>query len=287
MSNFTDFIGGGGGSASSINEIVYLNTMENKITFDDERVYLKGGIIETDTTTYPLASKKPSTTSTAAFVPTAYVHGLCVDSAFSTNGYYYAIFGSYSSTKLYKYSSSGTVLNTYAVNAYHSGGSMGGICFADGFLYMTGNNIVTKWSTSGVYQSQFSAGSSKGITYDGTHLWISTSSLLRKYTLSGTLVTTYTVSGGNRGLAFVAGDLWLTDSYNITQVSTQGAVKFISANNLITGITNTRAMGTNGADLLFSDQSNGVLTVSFAIGVITDAARTPALGSGQNYVRIA
>ena len=47
---------GGGGSASQINEIVTLNNTADTVTLSDGRVYLKGGVYETNPSTYPLAT---------------------------------------------------------------------------------------------------------------------------------------------------------------------------------------------------------------------------------------
>ena len=288
MSNFTDFISSGGGSASQINEVVYINNVKETVTLDDGRVYLSGGVIETDLTTYPLATKAPKL-SAVEFVPAAYKHGICVDSNFATNGYYYVIGGSYSSTVLEKYNSAGTLLNSYSISAQHSGGSIGNLCFADGFIHIAGSNKVTKWSTAGVYQSQFSASSAQGVAYDGTDLYVSTSSQLRKYTLAGTLLATYTVSGGGDGLAYAAGSLWLLDNNTIKQTTLAGVEINSTPRTAITGVTmgTLRAIGTDGTNLLISDQTNGILTVTVGIGVTSDVDRTVALGSGHNYIRIA
>ena len=40
-------LGGGGGSASFINEIVTMNKSDSVVTLGDGRVYLKGGVFET------------------------------------------------------------------------------------------------------------------------------------------------------------------------------------------------------------------------------------------------
>mgnify|MGYP006143996435 FL=1 len=279
-------LGGGGGSASSINEIIYLNNAQNKITFDDGRVYLKGGVVETDTTTYPLASKRPNSTSTTAWVPPGSIYGICVDSNFSTNGYYYVLFGTWSSQRLNKYNSSATLISSYNITAHHSTSEANGLCFADGFIYITGHGKTTKWSTSGVYQSQFS-GSFEGITYDGSHFWVTTCSQIQKRTLLGVLVVSYDIPNGSKGIAFVDGDLWTNDGYIITQSSTQGEIKFTSATSVVTALGTSGTVGTDGTNLLITDGTNGVQQISFGIGVITDTVRTLALGTGQNYVRIA
>jgi hypothetical protein len=48
--------GGGGGSASQINEVVLLNDTADLVTLSDGRKYLKGGVFETTLSTYPDAS---------------------------------------------------------------------------------------------------------------------------------------------------------------------------------------------------------------------------------------
>ena len=49
-------LGGGGGSASQINEVIALNSLANTVTLADGRVYLKGGVFETNTSAYPNAA---------------------------------------------------------------------------------------------------------------------------------------------------------------------------------------------------------------------------------------
>ena len=46
---------GGGGSASQVNEIITLNNTASTVTLADGRVYLKGGVVETNVSAYPLA----------------------------------------------------------------------------------------------------------------------------------------------------------------------------------------------------------------------------------------
>ena len=45
--------GGGGGSASQINEVVLLSNTADLVTLSDGRKYLKGGVLETNLSTYP------------------------------------------------------------------------------------------------------------------------------------------------------------------------------------------------------------------------------------------
>ena len=49
-------LGGGGGSASQINEVVTLNNSADTVTLAMGECTLKGGVVETTLSTYPLAS---------------------------------------------------------------------------------------------------------------------------------------------------------------------------------------------------------------------------------------
>ena len=94
---------GGGGSASQINEIIYSNSTENLITLADGRVYLKGGVAETDTTTYPDATASMAYSNVSInFAPTI---GSAVGKSITWDGTYFWVIGT-TTDKAYAYNSS-------------------------------------------------------------------------------------------------------------------------------------------------------------------------------------
>ena len=55
----------GGGSTSQINEVVSLSNTADTVTLADGRVYLRGGVLETDPSVYPSASTITGYTGTS------------------------------------------------------------------------------------------------------------------------------------------------------------------------------------------------------------------------------
>ena len=55
----------GGGSTSQINEVVSLSNTADTVTLADGRVYLRGGVLETDPSVYPSAATITGYTGTS------------------------------------------------------------------------------------------------------------------------------------------------------------------------------------------------------------------------------
>ena len=99
---------GGGGSASVINETIDINSAENLITLEDGRVYLKGGVTTTDTTTYPDANLTLGYKGTSFYVGTenAQPRSLTWDGT-----YFWVLGGGGVTSTVYKYNASGVSQN--------------------------------------------------------------------------------------------------------------------------------------------------------------------------------
>jgi len=183
---------GGGGSASVINEVVYLNSTENLITLADGRVYLKGGVASTDKATYPDATAAISYTGdswSANHGNSNLPRGLAFDGT-----YYYVIDSYYAYVKKYSVNSSGNGVYTniewltYNQMATPSGMVWDGthLCILDS---NNARNGVYKYTTTGTYVSSFLANANntsnyanhQGITFDGTDYWIVSQGFNRVY----------------------------------------------------------------------------------------------------------
>ena len=166
-------LGGGGGSASQINEVVSLRNDATTVTLADARVYLKGGIFETDLTVYPNASNSFQYTGTNFSVASqdAYTLGITWD------GTYFWTVGR-ASDSIYKYNAAG-VYQSVSFSVASQDTSPSGITWDGTYLWVVGygSDSAYKYNTSGTYQSvSFSIASQdsspEGIAWDGTSLWV-------------------------------------------------------------------------------------------------------------------
>ena len=195
MSNFSDFIGGGG-SASQINEVVTLNNSADIVTLSDERVYLKGGVFETTLSTYPNAA-----TSIADLGVTFNVTSQDTSpTGIAWDGTYFWVVG-LTNYRVYKYNSAGVYQNVSFYVGSQTGSPLG-ITWDGTHLWLIGGTNVWKYNSSGTYQNVSFSTSSQGymqdITWDGTHFWA--------VAYSGDAVYKYTASGTYTGVSFsVAG----------------------------------------------------------------------------------
>ena len=156
MSNFSDYIGGsGGGSSSQINEVVSLQNDAAVVTLADSRVYLKGGIFETDLTVYPNASNSFLYTGTNFNVAAqeAYTMGITWDgTSFWTTGRV--------SDKVWKYTAAGVYTNvSFSVASEESAPE--GIAWDGTSLWVVG------YATSSVYQYEPVIGVASDASFGG------------------------------------------------------------------------------------------------------------------------
>tara|TARA_Y100000389_G_C17362518_1_gene464539 strand:+ start:129 stop:1001 length:873 start_codon:yes stop_codon:yes gene_type:complete len=285
-------LGGGGGSASQIDEVVYLNNDADTVTLDDERVYLKGGVYETTVSTYPLAKtsfKYLGTNFTTAAQDTT-PQGITWD------GTYFWVGGS-NSTKVLKYNSSGVFVSSFSVSSQVA--TVKGVINDGTYIWVLDSytNKVHKYSQAGVYQNvfwTFSEGTeSKGLTFDGTHVWVSNQSTgyadHYKYTVAGvyTNVTwsSYAQYDYGRTLAWTGTHFWVADANGLISEYTSAGVytgKTMNVNpptSSLAGITYK-----DGSLFLLSNSGGPVYELAPTIGIGSN--NIAVAGVGQNYVRV-
>ena len=208
---------GAGGGGSNVNDVRFITNSDNLITTESGEVWLKGGVTETDTTTYPDA--------TAAF---AYA-----GTTFSTAGqlnsevdiawdgtYFYALEGG-NYAKFNKYSAAG-VYQGVSVSVVAQDDEMHGMVCVGSDFYLCGaqNDKVYKYNSAGVFQSDFSVSTNgvnpNAIAYDGTYLWVLsyTNRIVYKYTTAGVYQNvSFSVAAqdtNTRGLAWDGTHFWMS-----------------------------------------------------------------------------
>ena len=288
MSNFSDFIGGG--SASVINETIDINSAENLITLDDGRVYLKGGVTETDTTTYPDA------TSALAYSGTNFSLSAQLTSAngVSFDGTSFWIMTSGGTA--YKYNSAGVYQNlTFSVTSQTANPQD---IFWDGsHLWVLGytQQALFKYNSSGVYQNvsvavNYSSFSGRGATWDGTHYYVCDSSANKvvKFTASGYVSEFSTANqtiNGNMAITWDGTYLWVVDSGTDTMFaySTSGVYQNLSLNIRPQEATPMGLAAYNKDFYLTGTAEHKVFKYSPQIGVGSQGGTEYG---NQNYVRI-
>ena len=179
-------LGGGGGSASQINEVVNLGTNADTVTLADGRVYLKGGLLETNLSTYPNAFSAWKPLSSGWSVG---------DSAPQTLDFFDNHFWICGNTgnSVVKYTSSGSYVSSFPVNVASENAPAG--ITNDGtdlWVYGAYNSRVYRYTTAGAYQNSFlvttqiPSQAGKGIVYDGTSFWIinTSTAVVHKYNSS-------------------------------------------------------------------------------------------------------
>ena len=287
---------GGGGSASVINETIYINSTENLITLEDGRVYLKGGVTSTDITTYPDA--------TAGLAYTGVTFSTASQASFESDidwdGTYLYVLerGSTANGRVYRYNTSGVYQNVSWSVASQDNEMQGVVCVGSDF-YLCGsqNHKVYKYNSSGVFQSDFSVVSQgshpHAIAYDGTYLWVLSYGEQRVYK--------YTTAGVYQNVSFsvAAQD---TNCHGLTWDGTQfwycgrnsDALYSYTAAGVFTGFTFAlNSQGTSPYGVTWDgsalwtvdDSSSAVFKYQNQIGVdsLTGSNLTRGL---QNYVRI-
>ena len=287
---------GGGGSTSQINEVVTLNSQEDVVTLDDGRVYLRGGVFETTTSTYPLATSAKTYTGTSYYVGSEDNQPRDV----TWDGTYFYVLGrQYDSVK--KYNASGVYQNV-SFSVASQEGQPNGIVYDGSHLWVIGNvsNKAFKYTTSGTYTGVFFSTNAQtddsgasSIAWDGTHFWVADfhKEEVYKYNSAGVYqnvsFSTSSEMGTNGTIASLAFDgtyLWVNAytqykfyAYNLSGVYQN---KFIS-NTL--NESYPYGLGAAGSDLYHCGYSQDTLyKFEEAVGVTS----VTSLG-GQNYVRVA
>ena len=289
MSTISSLISSGGGSA--VNDIKFANSTANLVTTESDEVWLKGGVTESDTATYPDASTNVaySGVSFSLSAQTTNARGI------TWNGSHFFVVAQ-TANKVYKYTSAGVYTGTsYALSISNlpTGITWDGTYF---WVVTTGDNKVYKYNASFVYQSiEFNIATRTtdpaGITHDGTHLWVmGTNANLSKWTTSGTDTgVNFSVSAQESGATSVAWDgtyLWVIGYVLDTafQYTTAGVYTGTSIS-AASQETNPRGLTFAGSDLWVSGlTTNSAFKYAPQIGIV--ARNLAGSGEGHNYVRI-
>jgi len=276
---------GGGGSASQINEVVTLNNTADTVTLADGRVYLKGGVFETNQSTYPLAflDMKEVLTFDVSLQDT---NALGV----TWDGTHYWVVGA-TNDRVYKYDAAGAYTSTFFSISAQSTSPFDIEWDGTFFWVLDGaNNKIWKYNSAGVYQSVFFSVNTqatsgwKGVTWDGTFFWVANSNgNVYKYNSSGVYQSvTFSAASEVTSLQGIAWDgtyFWVADYY-------QTLYKYNSAgvyqNETIT-TEYINGVGTkDNAPMVVVQSPRSVDVYGEAIGVV------PVINNGgQNYMRVA
>ena len=291
MSTISSLISSGGGSA--VNDIKFANSTANLVTTESDEVWLKGGVTESDTATYPDASTNVaySGVSFSLSAQTTNARGI------TWNGSHFFVVAQ-TANKVYKYTSAGVYTGTsYALSISNlpTGITWDGTYF---WVVTTGDNKVYKYNASFVYQSiEFNIATRttdpSGITYDGTHLWVvGTNENVSKWTTSGTdtgVNFSVTAQENNpKGVAWDGTHLWIAGSQYETAFQYTTAGSYTGLNfSAASQSSNTGGLLSVGNDFWVIDQSSkAAYKYTQVIGVTNNASASQIANGRQNYVRI-
>ena len=286
---------GGGGSASQVNETIDINSAENLITLEDGRVYLKGGVTETDVATYPDATTELgySGVSFSLSAQTIYSRGITWDGS-----HFFVVDRIYN--KVYKYTAAGVYTGTeYALSISNTPNSItwDGTYF---WIVTAGNDAVYKYNASFVYQNvTFSLAAvnqlePSGIVWDGTYFWISGLNpvAIHKYNASGVYQNvSFSPNPQEYNSTSIAWDgthLWVIGYTNDTafQYTTAGVYTGTSISTA-SQATNPRGLTFAGSDLWVTGvATNAAYKYQPQIGVTNQPSASQIANGRQNYIRI-
>lgn len=282
-------LGGGGGSASQINEIVTLTNSTDTVTLSDERVYLKGGVFETTASNYPDASTSFQLAGLSFSVGSQFNTSYAVawDSTF-----FWVLDGF--NNRLYKYNSSGVYQNVF-INVNQFTGTAGVVWDANAseFKVVADLNRILRYSNTGTYNGNFfingQTSAARDITTDGTDFWVLDGNRnVFKYNASFVYQSTVATGVGHPNYAVKA--LTFDGTFFYIMSSAQQVYKYNSSwvfqgsFNVTGDSTPEDIMSKRGGDtslFVCGRASTTIKEYKPAVGITS----VPTLG-GQNYVRV-
>jgi hypothetical protein len=284
-------LGGGGGSASQVNEVVNLNDSANTVTLDDGRVYLKGGVFETNTSTYPDATSSLQYTGTEFIVAQDNnITGIAWDGT-----HFWAV--GRGNDSVYKYNSSGVYQNV-SFNVSSQMSNPVDIVSRDTFLHViesNGSNSKTYQYGNNVYQNtNFSVASQdiypQGIAWDGTYFWVigQETSKVYKYNSSGVYQNVnFSVLGTDQyqiGITYDGTNLWTlsANTHKMYKYNTSGVYQNVAIDISYSG-TSPTGLVWDGTSFRITYSNSRVRQYANGIGIQSNADITT---DGQNYVRV-
>ena len=288
---------GGGGSASVINETIDINSAENLITLDDGRVYLKGGVTETNVSAYPDATQGFAYTGTN--FSTAGQTNAQQDIAWDGTYFYIA---DDQNNRVLKYTAAGTYQTSLFSTASQDGQMWGIVCVgSDFYLCGNGNDKVYKYNSAGVFQSDFSLASQlttpHAITYDGTYLWVlgdvsGSENVAYKYTTAGVYqnvsFSTDAQDIYSRGLAWDGTSFWVTGNSTdrVYKYNSSGVYQNVSFNVAGTGLKPLGVVWDSSALWILDEDAQTISKYADQLGVTNNASASQIANGRQNYIRI-
>lgn len=299
MANLTDFFSAAGDTASQINEVVFLNSDSDTLTLSDERVYLKGGVYETNMSLYPDAAITKIPDNTATWHPTA---ELWTEQGIVWDGTHFWVCGYTGNTsdKAYKYNAAGVYQSVnFNLGSQISSGASRGITWDGTYFWVINSaNSVFKYNAAGAYQNvTFSTSSqtseTSDITWDGTYLWVLDrgSDAVYKYNTSGTYQN---VSFSVNQMYYPTGMVWDGSSFWVTGEGRDYVYKY-NASGVYTS-TNFAPVENTPSGVAWDGSHIWVLGVSYGVKKYVDANGMAAyvygtsgvgqIGEGKNYVRV-
>lgn len=293
-------LGGGGGSASQINEIVYLNNGASTVTLDDGRVYLKGGVYETTVSTYPDA--------TTTFVNTGTADSWTMDSAgagfwkpegMTHDGTVFWATGYKGNARdsVRSFNTAGVQQSVFLINNEMNDDTARGIAWDGSHLWVINKDgAVFKYTTSGTYQNVYwSANAQTGayassIEWDGSHFWVLNrdNRTIYKYSSSGVYQNVFfTIDSAfyyPDGVTWNGTNFWFAcDGQNIaveyTPSGTFTGKSFALATSVVSDIAS------KGVDLWTVGEYKAVNRYVPSVG-ITEYYLNGQQGQGNNYMRV-
>jgi len=308
MSNFSQFFpaggaSGGAGGGTSINEPATFavtstgnpdgyNATTGLYLNPDGGTYIKSGFLSTDTTTYPKGNISPAGPSTNRNISTTPPNAVTV---IGNN----IIFNQENSLVMLLRNAAGANTGTFTL----TGGSITIITdiFTDGTdLYVTGNNLLEKYTSAGVFISTLttSTGVVKFVGFDGTHFWAQNAPVsltIYKYNTSFVYQNvSFTPTAGQLSSASNYGFTFYQNAWYGTGVNGgQGLSSYDTSFNLITDnlynsiLTNPRGIGSSTTTIYVANRSAPVVGgIAFAGGIGITAAKTDSDTGLPIFLRI-
>jgi hypothetical protein len=256
---------------------------------DDGRVYLKGGVYETNVSTYPLANVETLQIGLSFSVAAEDIRPFGV----TWDGTAFWVAGD-TSNRVYKYNSAGVYTNTNFSVASQTTAVRGVTWDGTYFWVMNNSGVVYKYNSAGVYQSvnwtsDPEATTPSDLEWDGTGFVVSDSSgkSVHKYTSAGVFVATYDVSSVVSvpyGVTFDGTYYWVVDIVADIVYKYNSSFVYQDESFSVTNFDTTPySLGYDGANIIVAGGTNdlvGLFTHVIGVGYVA------SLG-GQNYMRVA
>jgi hypothetical protein len=304
MSNLTDLISaGGGGSASQIDEVVFLNNGADTVTLDDGRVYLKGGVYETTISSYPDATTTFTYTGTGdAWLMDSGGSGFWEPEGMTHDGTVFWATGyrGNNDDSVRSFNTAGVEQSVFTIGSQVSRDTARGIAWDGSHLWVLAlDGGVFKYTTGGTYQNvTWSANAQTGsnahsIEWDGSHFWVLSRGSRRmfKYNSSGVYQNvSFTLDSSfyyPTGLTWDGNNFWIVcDGPDLAVEYTPSGT--FTGRSFYPNSSVPSDIAVVGTDLWVVDTYKNVMKFVPAIGISEYSVQNykGQIGEGNNYVRV-